>query len=70
MAVWKQAVLKGFDAINNTAVIEISYPGKIYLEGIAVAKNIPVAEMVASRRVAVLFFDEHNARDAVVIAVF
>jgi hypothetical protein len=35
-----------------------------------VARNLPAAEMALGRRVAVIFFDEHNVRDAVVIAVY
>jgi hypothetical protein len=40
------------------------------LEDVAVARNISSAEMVTGRRVAVIFFDEHSPRDAVVVAVY
>jgi hypothetical protein len=43
---------------------------KVYLEDIAVAGNIAAAEMTAGRKMAVLFFDEHNPKEAVVIAVY
>ncbi len=34
------------------------------------ARNLPSGEMVAGRKVAVIFFDEHNAKEAVVVAVY
>ena len=43
---------------------------KVYLEDIAVARNLPAAEMVTGRKVAVVFFDEHNPKEAVVVAVY
>ena len=43
---------------------------KVYLEDIAVAGNIAAAEMTTGRKMAVLFFDEHNPKEAVVIAVY
>jgi hypothetical protein len=42
----------------------------VWLEGVAVARNIAEAEMVSGRDCAVLFFDEANPNDAVVIAVY
>jgi len=35
-----------------------------------VARNLPAAEMAVGRKLAVVFFDEHNAREAVVVAVY
>jgi len=37
---------------------------------VAVARNIPSAEMTVGRKVAVVFFDEHNVKEAVLIAVY
>jgi hypothetical protein len=39
-------------------------------EGIAVARNLPAEEMSVGRKIAVIFFDENNAKDAVVVAVY
>ncbi|MFH0847576.1 MAG: hypothetical protein V1894_05960 [Chloroflexota bacterium] len=41
-----------------------------YLDGVSVARNIASSEMTTGRKVAVVFFDESNAREAVVIAVY
>ena len=41
-----------------------------YLEDIIVARNLPSAEMITGRKVAVLFFDEYNPNEAVVVAVY
>ena len=66
----KKAVLKSFNSGNYTATIQLASSYKVYLEGVAVARNLPAAEMALGRRVAVVFFDEYNAKDAVVIAVY
>ena len=66
----KKAVLRSFDSGNYTATIEISGSGKTYLEGVPVAHNLPAGEITAGRKLAVLFFDEHNVNDAVVVAVY
>ena len=70
MSSLKKGVLKDFDTAEYTATIEIANSGKQYLEGIAVAKNILSGEMVAGRKLAVVFFDEHNVKDGVVVAVY
>ena len=66
----RKAVLKSFDSGNYTATIQLAGSHKIYLEGVAVARNIPAAEMALGRKVAVIFFDEHNAKEAVIVAVY
>ncbi len=66
----KKGVLKTFDVSSYTATVQLVGSYKVYLEGIAVARNIPSAEMVSGRKTAVLFFDEYNPREAVVIAVY
>ena len=66
----KKATLKSFDSGNNTATVQMAGSYKVYLEDIAVAGNIAAAEMTTGRKMAVLFFDEHNPKEAVVIAVY
>jgi hypothetical protein len=66
----KKAVLKSFDSGSYTASLQLTGSRKAYLEGVTVARNLPAAEMILGRRVAVISFDEHNAKDAVVIAVY
>lgn len=66
----RKAVLKSFNSGNYTATVQLTGSHKAYLEAITVARNLPSAEMTAGRKVAVVFFDEHNAGDAVVIAVY
>jgi hypothetical protein len=66
----KKAELKTFNAGNYTATIRLASSYKVYLEDVAVARNLPSAEMVTGRKVAVLFFDENNPKEAVVIAVY
>ncbi len=66
----KQAILKTFDSITYTATVQLAGSPKVYLEGIAVARNLPSTEMIAGRKLAVLFFDDHNAKEAVIVAVY
>ena len=66
----RKAVLKSFNSGNYTAIVQLTSSFKVYLEDIAVARNLPTVEMVAGRKVAVIFFDEHNPKEAVVAAVF
>ena len=66
----RKAVLRSFNSGNYTATVQLVGSYKVYLEGVAVARNLPAAEMTAGRKVAVIFFDEHNPKEAVVIAVY
>jgi len=66
----RKGVLKSFNPGDYTATVQLAGSHKVYLEGIAVARNLPAAEMAVGRKVAVVFFDEHNAKEAVVIVVY
>lgn len=66
----RKAVLRTFNSGNYTATVQLGGSYKVYLEDITVARNLPTAELVSGRKVAVVFFDEHNAREAVVVAVY
>lgn len=66
----KKATLKSFSSGSYTATVQMAGSYKVYLENVAVARNLPAAEMVAGRKTAVLFFDEHNTGEAVIIAVY
>jgi alpha-D-ribose 1-methylphosphonate 5-triphosphate synthase subunit PhnI len=66
----RKGVLKSFNSGDYTATVQLAGSYKAYLEGVAVARNLPTAEMVLGRKIAVIFFDENNAKDAVVIAVY
>jgi hypothetical protein len=65
-----KGILKNFNSGDYTATIRLSGSDRTYLEDVAVARNIPAAEMIAGSMVAVIFFDEHNAKEAVVAGVF
>ena len=66
----RKAVLKSFNSGNYRATIQLAGSYKAHLEDIAVARNLPAAEMALGRKVAVIFFDEHNPKEAVVVAVY
>ena len=66
----RKGVLKSFNSGDYTATVQMAGSHKVYLEGIAVARNLPAVEMALGRKVAVVFFDEHNAKETVVIAVY
>jgi hypothetical protein len=66
----RKGELKSFNSGSYTATVRLASSYKVYLEDVAVARNISSAEMVTGRRVAVIFFDEHSPRDAVIVAVY
>lgn len=66
----RKAVLRSFNATDYTATVQLAGSYKVYLEDIAVARNLPAAQMTTGRKTAVLFFDEHNPKEAVVIAIY
>lgn len=66
----KRGILKTFNSGSYTATVQVSGSSKAYLQGVTVARNLPVAEMSVGRNVAISFFSEHNPKDAVVIAVY
>ena len=66
----RKGVLRSFNSSNYTATVQLAGSYKVYLEGIAVARNLPAAEMALGRKVAVVFFDDHNPKEAVVVAVY
>ncbi len=66
----RKGMLKSFNSGDYTATVRLASSYKVYLEDIAVARNIPAVEMTVGRKVAVIFFDEHNAKEAVVVAVY
>ncbi len=66
----RKGTLKSFNSSDYTATIRIAGSYKVYLEDVAVAREILAAEMIAGRKVAVILFDEHNAREALVVAVY
>ncbi|MBI4289768.1 MAG: hypothetical protein HY671_15235 [Chloroflexi bacterium] len=66
----KRGIVKGFDAAAYKATVQIGGSLSVWLGDVPVARNIPAAEMVTGRRCAVLFFDETNPQDAVVVGVY
>lgn len=66
----RKGVLRSFNSGSYTATVQMASSYKVYLEDVAVARNLSSAEMVTGRKVAVVFFDEHNPKEAVVVAVY
>jgi hypothetical protein len=66
----KKGLLKSFNDGTYTATVDLAGSQKAYLEDVTVARNLPVEEMVAGRKLVVAFPDEHNAGESVVIAVY
>ncbi len=66
----RRGVVKSFDAGTYRATVQLAGSLAVWLEGIAVARNIPSAEMVAGRSCALVFFDPANPGDGVIVAVY
>lgn len=67
---FRKAELRNFNSGNYTATVRVASSYKVYLEDIAVARNLPSSEMITGRKVAVLFFDEYNPKESVIVAVY
>ena len=66
----KRGVVKGFNATDYTATVQLAGSLSVWLYKVPVARNIPSAEMVNERSCGVIFFDEANRDDAVVMTVY
>ena len=66
----RRGELKAFDSGSYTATVRVAGSLATWLSDVPVARNIAAAEMQVGRRCALLFFDEPNPQDAVVIAVY
>ncbi len=66
----RKGVIKGFDSGSYRATVQVAGSLSVWLEGIPVARNISSAEMVVGRHCALIFFDEANPQDAVLVAVY
>ena len=65
-----QALVISYDASAHTAVVRPEGSVTAYVAGIAVASNIPAADVLAGRRAVVVQFDRFNPGEAVLIAVY
>ena len=66
----RRGVLKSFNATGYTATVQVAGSLSVWLEDVPVSRGIPSGEMVAGRAVALLFFDDANPQDAVVVGVW
>jgi hypothetical protein len=66
----RKGILRSFSAGSYTATIEIFGSQKSYLTSVPCARNLDSGEMSAGRKVVIVFFDDNNANDAVVVAVY
>jgi hypothetical protein len=64
-----RAVLQDFDGVAYTATLQVVGSRQTYLGGVPVSRGIPTAQMVAGRECAVLFYDENNPADGLVLGV-
>lgn len=69
MPTFKKATIRSYDAAAHEAVVQIEGSLGVWLGPIPVATDIPPAEIQAGRRCSVLFFEEGDAADAVVVTV-
>jgi hypothetical protein len=65
-----KGILNGFNTGNYTATVQISGSDKVYLNGVAVSRNIPAEEMVPGRNLVIVFFDNFNSKEAVITGVY
>ena len=66
----RKGIIKAFNGETYTATVQEAGSLSVWLGNIPVARNIAEAEMVVGRNCAVIFFDEANPSDAVLVAVY
>ncbi len=66
----RKGVLKSFDSGTYTATVQVAGSLSVWLSGVKVARNIASGEMLAGRSCALVFFDDANPQDAVLVAVW
>ena len=66
----KKGILKSFNSGDYTATVQLDGSYQVYLEDITVALNLSAVEMTTGRKVAVAFFNESSAKEAVVVGVY
>src|SRR5690349_14198917 len=66
----KRGILHAFDVSSYTATVLLLEATSYALSGVAVANYIDSSSAIVGAMCAVLFFNENNPQDAVVIAVF
>ncbi|MBM3926725.1 MAG: hypothetical protein FJ320_12270 [SAR202 cluster bacterium] len=66
----KKGVVKAFNSTAYTATVQLAGSQSVWLYKVPVARNIGSSEMTAGRNCAVVFFDESNRDDAVVVGVY
>ncbi len=66
----KRGIIQSFNQANWTATVQLLPSQGNYLTSVQVAKHLRAAEIVPGDQCAVLFFDDLNPADAVIIAVY
>ncbi len=66
----KHGILQSFDSGNYTASVLLLEATSAFLTGVSVSNAVDGTSALPGALCAVLFFDEHNPQDAVVLAVF
>jgi len=66
----KKGIIKAFNSGTYKATVQIAGSLSVWLEGIPVSRDIASGEMIAGRKCIVIFPDESNPQDAVVLAVY
>ncbi len=66
----RRGTLRAFDSGTYRATVQLDGSLAVWLESVPVARNLPAAEMVLGRSLALLFWDAANPGDSVVVAVW
>ncbi|MBU2008802.1 MAG: hypothetical protein KJ624_02965 [Chloroflexi bacterium] len=66
----RRGAVQAFDSGSYRATVQVAGSLTTWLGDVAVARNIPSAEMQVGRSCCLVFFDETNPSDAVLVAVY
>ena len=66
----RKGEIKAFDSGSYSATVRVAGSLAVWLSGVPVARNIAASEIQAGRSCAIIFFDDANPQDAVIVAVY
>ncbi|MCL4535916.1 MAG: hypothetical protein M1370_12250 [Bacteroidetes bacterium] len=64
-----RAILHSFNAGTYTATVQVVCSRQTYLASVPVSRAIPSGQMIAGRECAVLFYDQQNPADGLILGV-
>lgn len=69
MPLLKKATVRSYDPAGHRAAVQVAGSLAVWLDAVPVATDVPPSDVVPGRACSLLFLDDHNPADAVVLEV-